>query len=309
FANNIFFSTYKLWGRIYFWIIEKFIFKRETRKIVTGLDGEMRDRQMSEKIQKMNYASVTEAPGDKASKEQLERIYQRYRFVKSFAEGKDVLEVACGSGVGLGYISKTAKRTVGIDVDDKNIALAKKLYKGRDNIEISWMDAHELSFPDNSMDLIFMLEAIYYLREPSRFISEAKRVLRKNGVLMVCSVNKDWEDFHPSPYTHKYFSVPELSELLSDGFKNVSFYGGFLTRARGPKDKTVSLIKKAAVKFNLIPGSLKARAYLKRMFMGKLMPLPTEVYEEMAFYAEPVEIVRDKVCRDYKIIYAAGTKK
>ena len=58
----------------------------------------------------------------------------------------------------------------------------------------------------------------------------------------------------------------------------------------------------------LIPGSLKARAYLKRIFMGKLVPLPSEVYEDMASYEPPVENPPDKVCRDFKIIYAIGKK-
>ena len=56
-----------------------------------------------------NYTSVTELPGNKGSKEQLARLYQRYHFALQFSKEKDVLEVACGGGLGLGYLAKSAK--------------------------------------------------------------------------------------------------------------------------------------------------------------------------------------------------------
>ena len=42
--------------------------------------------------------------------------------------------------------------------------------------------------------------------------------------------------------------------------------------------------------------------------MAKLIPLPPEAYEGMAPYEPPVEIPPDKICRDFKIIYAVGRK-
>ena len=85
-------------------------------------------------------------------------------------------------------------------------------------------------------------------------------------------------------------------------------YGSFRINDSGVKNKLISLIKRTAVKFNLIPGSLKARAYLKRIFMGKLVSLPDEVYDNMAPYEPPVPISFDKVNKEFKIIYAVATK-
>jgi len=68
------------------------------------------------------------------------------------------------------------------------------------------------------------------------------------------------------------------------------------------------LVKRLAVKFHLIPGSLEARAYLKRIFMGKLVPLPSEITEDMIDYEPPIEIPIDKVTKDFKILYAIGKK-
>ena len=42
--------------------------------------------------------------------------------------------------------------------------------------------------------------------------------------------------------------------------------------------------------------------------MGKLVSLPSEITEGMAGYSAPVEILPDKVNRDFKILYAVGKK-
>ncbi|GAB5045789.1 class I SAM-dependent methyltransferase [Thermodesulfovibrio sp. TK110] len=256
--------------------------------------------------EKADYFQITEHPGLKATKEQVERIYHRYHFARKFAKGKDVLEVACGSGIGLGYLQEVANSVTGGDIDEKNIEIARKYYKDRIKVEI--MDAHSLPFPENSFDLVLLYEAIYYLKEPQSFIKEASRVLRDEGVLIICTVNKDWEDFHPSPYTYNYFSVPELYEALKNEFREIEMYGAFKVEYKGMKDKVVSLIKRLAVNFNLIPGSLSARAYLKRIFMGKLLPIPEELKEGMCEYYEPVPISLHKKCEEFKIIYAVAKK-
>ncbi|MCG2721203.1 MAG: class I SAM-dependent methyltransferase, partial [Thermodesulfovibrionales bacterium] len=147
---------------------------------------------------KIDYHSITESPGMKASDEQLSRLYHRYRFASDYASNKDVLEVACGSGIGLGYLATTARHVVGGDIDEKNVGIASNLYKGDKNIDIISLDAHHLNYPDVSFDIVLLYEAIYYLQTPQKAVSEAFRVLKQGGALIICTVNKNWEDFHPS---------------------------------------------------------------------------------------------------------------
>lgn len=256
----------------------------------------------------IDYSSITETPGLKATDEQLERLYQRYNFAREFSQGKDVLEVACGSGLGLGFLAESARSVRGVDIDKKNISIAKTLCRDSNKINIDAMDAHKLTLPDNSIDVVLLFEAIYYLADPKNFINEAWRILRKDGTLIVCTVNKDWDDFHPSPYAHKYFSVPELTAILSDSFKDIKIYGGFPILKTGIRDATISFIKRLASKLDLIPGSLSARAYLKKIFIGKLTPLPDRIYDGVAPYEEPVKIPHEKENRDFKIIYAIAHK-
>lgn len=257
----------------------------------------------------VDYSLITESPGLKASKEQIERLYQRYHFARQFAKYKDVFEVACGSGIGLGYLAEVAGKVVGGDIEKKNLVFAKKHYQNSNGkIGVDLIDAHDLPFSEKRFGLVLLYEAIYYLKDPQKFVSETIRVLQKNGTLIICTVNKDWEDFHPSPYTHQYFSVPELYTLLKYKFSEVKIYGAFPVERNGIKNRIVSFIKHIAIGYNLIPGSLEARAYLKRIFMGKLEPLPEEIYENMAPYEPPVEVAANRSNKDFKIIYAVARK-
>jgi len=258
-------------------------------------------------MRKADYTLITETPGLKATAEQAERLYHRYCFSRQFVNGNDVLEIACGSGIGLGYLSGRAKRVAGIDIEEKNVAKASAYYRGRPTIETSVMDAHKILYPDESFDLALLHEALYYLKDPVRSIAESSRVLRPAGRLVISTVNRCWRDFHPSPFTNRYFSVPELYDLLRPHFGEISLYGAFPAETGGISGM-VSILKRAAVRFNLIPGSLRARAYLKRIFIGRLKPLPEEVYEDMAPYEPPSRIRFGGADGEYKIIYAVARK-
>ena len=255
------------------------------------------------------YALITEAPGSKATSEQIERLYQRYCFARQFCAGKDVLEAACGTGIGLRYLAEKARSVIGIDIDEKNIEIARSLCRGADKVRVELMDAQEIRLADGAVDTVLLFEALYYLTDPGRFIAEAHRVLKPGGVLIICTVNRNWDDFHPSPFSHAYFSVPELSGLIRQRFDPAALYGGFPVGRKGAKDRAISLIKRLATKFDLIPGSLKARAFLKRIFIGKLSPLPDILSDGMVPYREPAEILSDRICADFKIIYALAHKR
>ena len=256
-----------------------------------------------------DYTTVTELPGHKGSREQLERLFHRYHFASQFCEGKDVLEVACGAGIGLGYLAKKAKKIVGGDIDENNLKFAYEYYKGRKNIELKILDAHHLPFEDNSFDVVILYEAIYYLAEPEKFVKEVKRVLRNQGMLIICTANKDWPDFNPSPYSYKYFSAQELFNLLrANGFAEAKLFGGCRVKNKTIQDKIASFIKKIAVNLHLIPKTMKGKEFLKRVFFGRLAPIPPEIYEGMAEYSPPVIISANLPNYEYKVLYAVGYK-
>ncbi len=253
-----------------------------------------------------NYNSITEAPGIGASEQQLSMLYTRYRFAARFCQNKDVLEVACGTGQGLGYLATQAKKVVGGDIDPCNVEIAKKQYKDRDSIQVVSIDAHHLPFENNTFDVLILYEAIYYFEQPKKFLMEAKRVLRKGGTLIICSANKEWPDFNPSPFSKKYFSATELVDLLEKfGFKAES-KAAYPVDTGSLKAYLISLIKQTAVRFHLVPKTMKGKEFLKRIFFGKLAPLPSEINDMMAPYYEPQSIRHGEVVSHHKVIYVLG---
>jgi len=251
----------------------------------------------------MGYATITELPGNKITSEQLARLYQRYRFAQQFCTEKEVMEVACGAGMGLGYLAKVAKKVIGGDIDKEILKYALKHYEGRDKIEIRKFDAQNLPFEDKSFDVVIFYEAIYYLAKPEKFVSEACRVLKDNGVLLICTVNKDWADFNPSPHSTKYFSAPELYSLVNQKFSQVQLFGAFPASNKGIKNKFLSSVKRTAVNFNLIPKTMKGKEIFKRVFFGKLLTLPSEIGDGEVEYSPPVAISSNQPNYQYKVLF------
>ena len=252
-----------------------------------------------------DYTSVTELPGSQATREQQARLYHRYHTAGRYAAGKRVLEVACGAGLGLGYLARTAKSVVGGDYTENLLRMAQSHYRSR--VPLVRLDAHHLPFRDRAFDLIVLYEAIYYLGQAEQFIAESRRVLSHGGTLLIGTVNKDWSEFTPDRLSTRYFSVPELRNLLiQQGFADLEFFGAFPTTADSPKQKIVSLIRRLAIALNLVPKTLAGREHLKRLFYGSLTPLKPEVEDGMAEFYPLIPIPSESPNSQYKILYAVA---
>jgi ubiquinone/menaquinone biosynthesis C-methylase UbiE len=259
---------------------------------------------MNASIARQGFATVTELPGGGASREQIDMLRTRYDLAARLCHGKDVLEVACGTGPGLGYLARGARRVVGGDCDHSLIRLGREYY--RERIELVQLDAQDLPFPARTFDLVVLLEAIYYLPHPERFIAEARRILRRGGALYICSANREWDLFNPSPFSCRYFSARELGDLMRDAGFDVELLAGFAEAKHGPRARLFGALRRTAVSLNLIPQTMRGKEKIKRLLYGKLTPLPTELTPGLG-EARPLVQVRDgQAVRAHKVIYAIG---
>jgi ubiquinone/menaquinone biosynthesis C-methylase UbiE len=228
-----------------------------------------------------NFTNVTEQPGQKATKEQLCIMMTRYDLAAKHSEGFDVLEVACGSGTGLDFIAQKAKKVVGGDIDSQLVNIAKNNYKDNPKITVVELDALNLPFETNTFDVVLLYEAIYYLPNVEQFLKEVKRVLRPSGKLIISTVNCQWHGFNPSPFSTKYWSVQEITQILKTHNYTPSVSIGFLDQPNG-SSSLVGLIRRIAVKMKLIPDTMEGKERLKRLFYGSLQPIPAKIYTNMA---------------------------
>ena len=255
---------------------------------------------------KTDYTDVTELSGDDVTQEQIDRICQRYYWAGHYCRGKNVVEVACGSGQGLGYLNSLAKSFEGGDYSDKMIEIAKAHYGG--GISLSQFDAQNMPFEILSKDVIILFEALYYLPDPVKFVSECFRVLRSRGTALICTANKDLYDFNPSPYSYSYYGTVELTNLFeAQGFK-VRLFGGTPISNVTLQQKLLRLIKKAAVNLGIIPRSMASKKLIKRLVFGKMVKMPAEIEENTSSYNSPAPITNEHPDTLYKVIFCEATK-
>lgn len=248
------------------------------------------------------FQTVTEVPGNRLTREGFEMIRSRYAFARELCRGGDVFEVACGAGQGLPYLARQARRAFGGDVSPALAAIAARVAPGR----VMCLDAHQIPLADRSLDAVLILEAIYYLAEPERFYAECRRVLRPGGVVHVCTVNREWADFNPSPYSTCYPSAAELVGQLSRAGFTTTMYGAFAAESDSAASHVVSAIKRTAVALGLMPKTMRGKAWLKRLFMGPLVDAPAALGDEGAPPEMPVAIPPGAAPGTFKILHAVA---
>ena len=184
---------------------------------------------------------------------------------------------------------------------------AKSHYKKK--IDLRVFSAEKIPAKDNSQDIVILFEAIYYLKNRDIFISECNRVLKKGGKVLICSANKDLYDFNPSPYTHRYYNLPELKELFE---KNGFLVEGFVSHAVNKvnlRQKILRPIKKIVVSLGLMPKSMKGKKFLKKIVFGKMLKMPSEIADNIfsEVNIEPASLIEKN--RTHKVLYVCSTKK
>ena len=123
-------------------------------------------------------------------------------------EGQFALDIGCGTGWSTEEISKKYTSVTGISIQQAEIDFAKANHL-TDKTNFLLMDMHELTFLDKHFDSVYIREALEHSISPFIALSEANRVLKINGWLIVNVPNEDWIDWHC------HYIVPNEKQLKS----------------------------------------------------------------------------------------------
>ncbi len=150
------------------------------------------------------------------------------------SEGMNVLELGCGTGtIWIGHDDLVADcgRLVLTDLSEGMLQTAKDNLGVKDNVEYRIEDIQDISFDDDSFDVVIANAMLYHVPNLNKGLREVRRVLRNGGVFYCGTLGEenftdrlaewfrlDGEEFNPN---HN-FTMQNGAAKLHESFGDVS---------------------------------------------------------------------------------------
>jgi len=132
-----------------------------------------------------------------------------------------VVDLGTGSGRMLTLLGKKAKMSVGLDLSQNmlNIARANVTKAGLDKVELRHGDIFSTRLPAESADLVIVHQVLHYLNDPVAAVSEAARLVAPGGRLLI--VDFAPHNFEQLREEHQHrrlgFADEEIANWLEQG--------------------------------------------------------------------------------------------
>lgn len=133
---------------------------------------------------------------------------------------KTILDVGYGDGVLSWILANRGARVVAIDVSKEAIGYAKERCKNMQDFKFLVGSAYEIPFRNRSYDYVVSSEVIEHIREPTRIISEMRRIWNEKGKIIITTPIKLTQN--PLDRMHyKEFFEGEFQDMLRKYFAHV----------------------------------------------------------------------------------------
>lgn len=170
--------------------------------------------------------------------EQLRPAHDLLIEVSDIRPNEDVLDIAAGTGLITFRIAEKIGlngKILATDISDEMVKIGTKIRDSKNltNVVFERMDAENLTFSDNSFDLVICALGLMYFPDPDASIAEMYRVLKQNGraVVAVWGSRKKcgWAEIFPivdarvnTDVCPMFFNLGE-SEVLKYPFEKAGF--------------------------------------------------------------------------------------
>ena len=119
------------------------------------------------------------------------------KYLNNISKNKVVLDAGCGTGKFLKILESNAKKYIGIDLSIDQLKKAK-IKSVNENSKFICANLAKIPLENNSIDLIissWVLGTILDITERNNVISEFKRILKPNGIIILVenSINSEFE--------------------------------------------------------------------------------------------------------------------
>ena len=146
---------------------------------------------------------------ERAARDEINNVtYQRcqfaYEYVLPYIKGKKVLDLGCGLAYGTALMAGHAAEITGVDYDASTVDSNKSRYNNIFNLKFIQGAVPPLPFADNSFEVITLFQFIEHVRERKKLLEECKRVLMKDGMIVITTPNA-LKSFARNPFhVHEY---------------------------------------------------------------------------------------------------------
>lgn len=139
----------------------------------------------------------------------------RLHWLKDHCEGS-VLETGCCYGYVLAFVGGN----IGLDINEKSIALARVLNPKKVFVQ---GDIRAMPFSDGFVDTVMLVDVLEHLdwEDVARALAEAYRVARKK--VLITLPNAEYITRHASVFKHRYLMSPERLQQFLDFLKQWTF--------------------------------------------------------------------------------------
>ena len=155
------------------------------------------------------------------------RSIQR-RVCSIIKDGGKVLDIACGTGYALKYLSNELEdtRLYGVDQSEKMLLKASK--KLVSNVVLKKADVKQLPFSYNFFNYVICTHAFNNFRKPLKVLKEVKRTLKPGGLFFVADFYSKHKDaiekiFKKQPGFVKFYSPEEYMRYFRKSDIDVIF--------------------------------------------------------------------------------------
>jgi 2-polyprenyl-3-methyl-5-hydroxy-6-metoxy-1,4-benzoquinol methylase len=149
-------------------------------------------------------------------------LFDRYHFCNEYIADKTVIDIPCGTGWGTSFLTG-ARSITGLDIDAESVEFAKRKYKTT-KLDFREGSMNDLDFEDNSLDVVICLEGFEHVTREigASFITEAKRVLKADGLLILSSpIIKTGGKHSGNPYHLYEYPEYELLDIINSNFYSI----------------------------------------------------------------------------------------
>jgi demethylmenaquinone methyltransferase/2-methoxy-6-polyprenyl-1,4-benzoquinol methylase len=114
--------------------------------------------------------------------------------ISGFCKNPKIIDVATGTGdLAVEAAKLHPEKITGIDISEKMLEIGRQKIKARnleDVIEFIKCDSENLCFEDNTFDAAMVAFGVRNFKDPVRGLAEMRRVVRKDGLIVVLEFSK-----------------------------------------------------------------------------------------------------------------------